>query len=148
MVITPTDSRQMTSVFLAGTIDMGNSEDWQTEVIARIDGPNIKIANPRNLIAPANSDEIDFQIRWELYHIRKSDVIFMYFAPNSKSPITLLELGLVLGMPEKKLVVVCPKQFYRHQNVKVTIQEFHRRNVLVNDTLHGGLEDLQSLIRV
>lgn len=147
MVITPGDMRALTTVFLAGTIDMGNSVDWQSEVITMLDGPNIRIANPRRVIALEAIEDIDFQIRWELYHIKKADAIFMYFAPGSKSPITLLELGLILGMPEKKIVVVCSKGFDRYQNVRMTVDEFKHPNLRFTDTLHGGVEDFRSMIR-
>ena len=37
MVISPSDSRALKSIFLAGTIDMGNSHDWQKDFIEIFD---------------------------------------------------------------------------------------------------------------
>ncbi len=36
------------------------------------------------------------QINWELDCIAQSDIVAMYFDPKTTSPVTLLELGLVL----------------------------------------------------
>lgn len=47
MVITPTDECPFINIFLAGTIDMGNSPDWQAEFIKHIDSDHVKICNPR-----------------------------------------------------------------------------------------------------
>lgn len=41
----------------------------------------------------------------------------MYLDPNTKSPISLLELGLHAN--SKKLWVVCPDGFWRKGNVEV-----------------------------
>ena len=35
------------SIFLAGTIDMGNSIDWQTETIKRLADRDVNVFNPR-----------------------------------------------------------------------------------------------------
>lgn len=119
------------SIFLAGTIDNGDSRDWQTELVTElntyIDTINVfedfVFANPRrpdwNTNWHGDHPELIKQIKWELDAMLESTAIFMWFEPNSKSPITLLELGLF--MSTNKLVVGCPKEFYRYQNVATTI---------------------------
>ena len=115
----------VTRVFLAGTIDMGTGEDWQKEaeaILASREQAYI-VYNPRQKEwNPERPGEMDFQVNWELEHLEKSDVIVMYFLPDSKSPITLLELGLFAR--SGKLRVICPPAFYRYDNVRITCEKY------------------------
>ena len=61
---------------------------------------------------------------WEMDAMDKADIIIMFFAPETQSPISLLELGL--HAQGDKLVVYCPKEFWRSGNVDVLC---HRYNV-------------------
>ena len=114
-----------TRVFLAGTIDMGTGEDWQKEaeaILASREEAYI-VYNPRQKEwNPERPGEMDFQVNWELEHLEKADVIVMYFLPDSKSPITLLELGLFAR--SGKLRVICPPAFYRYDNVRITCEKY------------------------
>ena len=109
-------------IFLAGTIDNGDSTDWQQELINTINGVELRrptsIYNPRRKEWPSSDDhrEIDRQIEWELSHLEKADLIVMNILANSKSPISLMELGLFAK--EGRLMVFCPKTFYRYDNVR------------------------------
>lgn len=109
-------------IFLAGTIDNGDSTDWQQELINTINGVELRrptsIYNPRRKEWPSSDDhrEIDRQIEWELSHLEKADLIVMNILANSKSPISLMELGLFAR--EGRLMVFCPKTFYRYDNVR------------------------------
>jgi hypothetical protein len=107
-------------VFLGGSIDMGNSTDWQQELINTINGVELRrdvtIYNPRREEWPSDHREIDRQIDWELSHLEKADLIVMNILANSKSPISLMELGLFAR--EGRLMVFCPKAFYRYDNVR------------------------------
>lgn len=110
-----------TSVFLAGTIDMGNSIDWQQEVyehFRQTDGRWL-LYNPRQLHwDPTRKGEMDYQVNWELEHLEKADYILMYLLGSSKSPISLLEMGL--HARSGKMYVICEPDFYRHDNVRIT----------------------------
>lgn len=126
-------------LFLAGTIDNGNSLDWQTEIAKEIasyevDKP-IHIYNPRRAKWPEGDDhnEIEKQIKWELYHLEKSDLIIMNILPGSKSPISLMEIGLFAK--EKKLVVFCNQSFYRYDNVKIVCKTYDIPLYNTNDIL-------------
>ena len=46
--------------------------------------------------AEQEADEPEFrrQVEWELGALESADVIVMYFAPGTQSPISLLEMGL------------------------------------------------------
>ena len=46
----------------------------------------------------------------------------MYFDPNTKSPISLLELGLFAH--SKKLIVCCPEGFWRKGNVDIVCDKY------------------------
>lgn len=114
-------------IFLAGTIDMGNSSDWQNTLISRLSDDryqnlNITIYNPRR-DKEFNVDDQEEQIRWELSHLDKADVILVNILPDSKSPITLMEIGLYAN--SGKLVVVCPKEFYRYDNVRIVCEKYN-----------------------
>ena len=69
--------RSFTKIFLAGTIDMGNSRDWQMELhdrFSRMDGRYI-LFNPRQEHWDASRPgEMDYQVRWELDHLEEADI--------------------------------------------------------------------------
>ena len=67
---------------------------------------------------PSRSGEMDYQVRWELSHLEAADMIIMYIIGSSKSPITLLEMGL--HAKGGKLYVICEEDFYRYDNVRIT----------------------------
>lgn len=113
------------SVFLAGTIDNGNSVDWQREVMEQLRGKVDHIFNPRRPDWDASweqredNPQFNVQVTWELDHIRKATQVLMYFAPGSLSPITLLELGIAAAEAPEKMVVCCPEGFWRKGNVDI-----------------------------
>ena len=129
-------------VFLAGTIDNGNSVDWQQTVIDEMKDYGVTLLNPRRKIWNPNNQDLVAQINWELDALHYCDVIFMYFAPNSLSPISLLELGLFID--KKPMIIVCPKSFYRYINVKVVCEEC---NTQLYETLEDGLQVLKNGIQ-
>ena len=63
------------------------------------------------------------QVSWELDHIDQADMILMYFDPDTKSPITLLELGLLTANADKVLVC-CPEGYWRKGNVDIVCQRY------------------------
>ena len=116
------------SVFLAGTIDNGDSLNWQDKTIIELMNlgfDNINIYNPRREHWPSedNHDEIEYQIKWEQEHLDKSDLIVMVLLDDSKSPISLLEMGLYAK--SNKLIVFCTPNFYRWDNVRLTCEKYH-----------------------
>lgn len=116
-------------IFLAGTIGGGvksetsHKVNWQKEAIELIDKTypycNFTIFNPRRDNWPEKGDKanIDYQIQWELDHMEKADQIVMNILGDSLSPITLMEMGLWAGKDPSKLIVHCPKDFWRYDNV-------------------------------
>ena len=120
------DIRNTFSVFLAGSIEMGKAENWQSKVERLLEDEEGVILNPRRDDWDSSWEQVEGdnqftrQVVWELLAQTHSDMIIMYFDPNTTSPITLLELGLFGGMTPEKLVVCCPDGFYRKGNVDVT----------------------------
>jgi len=119
---------QSTAVFLAGSIEMGVAEDWQTEVTGRLADLDIAILNPRrddwDSSWRQSIDDPRFrgQVDWELDGLDRADIIAMWFAPGTRAPITLLELGLFARTGT--LVVGCPDGFWRKGNVEVVCARF------------------------
>ena len=143
-VITAPERKPITnqSIFLAGTIDDGKSEDWQSKLIKEFSEYNITILNPRrNNWGDLSDNELRKQITWELDHLEKADIIFMYIIGTSKSPISLLEMGI--HIKDSKLIVVCEPEFYRYENVRITCEYY---NAELYDSLGLGIDALISNI--
>ena len=124
------DNLPVKKLFLAGTIEMGNSEDWQAKIIKNImlsDVDNVNIFNPRRVIFDQNdSEEIELQINWELDRISNADVIFMNLCANTISPISLLEIGLIISLikqigKEITFIIHVEYGYSRTQNVLTTL---------------------------
>lgn len=116
------------SFFLAGSIEEGYAESWQTKMSEYFQHFGIDVFNPRrdswdsSLEQKYDNPEFYQQVNWELNALEKADSILMYFDPNTKSPISLLELGLYAN--SKKIFVVCPDGFYRKGNVEIVCDKY------------------------
>lgn len=112
-----------TSIFLAGSIQMGKAENWQEKVQLKLKDLDVILFNPKrnnwnsDWIQSEQNDGFREQVTWELKHIEKSNIIFFYFDPNTKSPISLMELGYVAG--KKDVIVCCPEGFWRKGNIEI-----------------------------
>jgi hypothetical protein len=62
----------------------------------------------------------------------------MYFDPNTKSPISLLELGLFAK--SGKMIVCCPNGFWRKGNVDIVAQ---RHGIQCVNTLEELIREVQ-----
>jgi Nucleoside 2-deoxyribosyltransferase like len=121
-------------VFLAGSIEMGAAEKWQDKMVTALREFDIIALNPRRDDWDASwvqsLDNVNFlnQVSWEHKGLSSSDYIIIYFDPNTKSPITLLELGLFargrVYEQNKTLFVCCPDGFWRKGNVEFICKEY------------------------
>jgi nucleoside 2-deoxyribosyltransferase-like protein len=115
-------------VFLAGSIEMGSAVDWQSALTEALGDRDIVVLNPRRDDWDASwrqsIDEPRFraQVEWELDGLDRAHVIAMWFAPDTRAPITLLELGL--HARAGKLLVGCPDGYWRKGNVEVVCARF------------------------
>jgi len=120
----PWDARP--SVVLAGSIDMGTAIDWQSEVERGLAAVDCLVLDPRrddwdsSWEQSIQNAQFRAQVEWELEGLERATVIAMYVAPDSKAPITLLELGLVARA--NKAIVCAPKEFWRSGNVHVVCE--------------------------
>lgn len=117
-------------IFLAGTIEMGKSDDWQQKVVRYFkEAFTTTILNPRrdewddSWKQEFDNPEFFKQVSWELDAMDKADIIIMNLLPDSKSPISLLELGLYAK--SRKIFVCCPDEFYRSGNVQIVCNKYN-----------------------
>ena len=127
------------SVFLAGTIDMGNSVDWQQKFIDKANTEealgNVNVFNPRRAswdhswAQTIENAQFSEQVNWELDAMESADVILLFIGGNSKSPISMMELGLFAD--SGKLMVCCEEGFWRKGSVDIVCK---RRGIDQYDT--------------
>jgi hypothetical protein len=117
------------SVFLAGSIEMGHAPPWQREVAAALSGlGDLVLLDPRrddwdaSWVQRLSDPHFRGQVEWELDAQERADVITMYFAPETRAPITLLELGLFAR--SGKLLVCCPEGYWRRGNVEIVCARY------------------------
>jgi len=66
-------------------------------------------------------------VEWELNALEKANIIAMYFEPGTKSPVSLLELGLFAHTG--RMIVCCPDGFWRKGNVDVVCERYGVKQV-------------------
>lgn len=132
-------------IFLAGSIEMGKAELWQDRVCEELqDIENGIIFNPRrdnwDSSWEQSIDDPNFveQVEWELDHLFIADYRIFYFQPETKSPITLMELGRYVA--RDNCFVVCPKGFWRKGNVDIITERFDHP---MYEDLDTALKDLR-----
>lgn len=137
------------SVFLAGSIEMGGAAPWHEAVAAQLNGYASMIYNPRRddwdstWVQSIEEENFNVQVNWELDMIGVADAIFFYFEPGTKSPITLLELGIVAATKPQNTVVVCPEGFWRKGNVDIVCE---RVEIPVRTDIESGIQRFQHLL--
>ena len=136
-------------VFLAGSIEMGKAEKWQDRLARELADKSVVLYNPRRddwdsswVQDPTPGTKFHEQVSWELEHINKSDLVVFYFDPATQSPITLLELGYVIGSG-KRAIVCCPDGYFRKGNVVISSE---LRNIPVLNSFEELLAQLQDYI--
>ena len=135
--------RTKKSVFVAGSIEMGKAVNWQDIAVATLLSKGRVVFNPRRSDWDSTweqtieSPQFSQQVRWELNALEQADIIIMYFDPNTKSPISLLELGLFAR--SGKLKVVCEDGFWRKGNVMIVCEKY---NVPIFESLDELLKSL------
>ena len=139
-------------VFLAGSIEMGAAPLWRQRVIQAVPpAAPVLFLNPRrddwdsSWKQSPKDHRFREQVTWEINGLGLADIKFFYFAPGTKSPITLLELGYTLGLgPDNGIpIVVCPEGFWKRGNVQVICTW---EGVSVYDSLERGVQVLCSIL--
>jgi len=133
-------------IFLAGSIEMGKAEDWQERVTQVLSGHQGTLLNPRrddwdsSWVQSIDNANFREQVEWELSGLEQADKVILYLSPGTKSPISLLELGLFIG---KDLYVCCPDGFWRKGNVEIVCGRYGRK---LYENLGELLNDLSDVI--
>lgn len=120
------------SVFLGGSIEAGTAHDWQNDVIKQLNNndysANLDILNPRRDAWDASwpvdnphHPQLREQISWELHYQECADILIYYFAANTLSPITLLELGTYAY---RKPIIYTQPGYQRLANVQITAEKY------------------------
>lgn len=127
------------SVFLAGTIDMGDSYDWQQDVfdsmVIPYSGEDFIVLNPRrddwdSSVEQKITDPTFYQqVTWEQDALRAVDLIAFNFLPESQSVVTMLELGQAVEKQwwddtAPEVIVCCPDGFWRQGNVHKLCEDY------------------------
>ena len=126
---------------------MGLAEEWQERVVRAMSGvSDLVILNPRrddwdsNWEQRADDPQFYEQVSWELDMLDAADIVVMYLAAGTKSPVSLLELGLCAR--SGKLKVCCPEGFWRRGNVEMVCRRYQ---IPLFATLDDLIADLESL---
>lgn len=127
---------------------MGAAEQWQERIVnAMSDLSDLVFLNPRrddwdsSWRQRADDPRFYEQVSWELDMLDAADIVVMYLAPGTVSPVSLLELGLCAR--SGALMVCCPAGFWRRGNVEVACM---RHQIPLFDTLDTLIADLRRRI--
>lgn len=139
------------SIFLGGSIEMGKAEDWQSEFIkkasenryGKLTSSIWDICNPRrddwdnSWLQSIENAQFYQQVQWELTHLERCQHKVFYFAANTLSPITLLELGAF--HKEKNVYIYVSPEYLRLGNIQVFANRY-------NLPLYSSLDEIISKI--
>lgn len=135
------------TVFLAGSIDMDKAINWQKKCEELLQDQFV-IFNPRRNEWDSSwsqtIENIHFkeQVSWELQALERADIIIMYFAGNTMSPISLLEFGLYAQSHKMKVVV--EENFWRKGNIDIvcerySVEKFKTLEELIQNLLNKNI---------
>lgn len=117
------------SVFLAGSIEMGVAENWQERLERELGNTeSLCLLNPRrddwdsSWKQEMENTQFNEQVSWELDALERADLVVFYFSPETKSPVSMLELGLFAR--SGKLIVCCPQGFWRKGNIDIVCKKY------------------------
>jgi hypothetical protein len=142
------------TLFLAGSIEVGKADDWQKVVIAGLEAIPGMVMNPRrpdwDNSWGEDSPQLKEQINWEIDQLECVDTIFFYFQAGTLSPISMMELGLIVGQASvlatfgdtpQRIFVVCESGFWRRTNITVLCK---REGIQLFDNLTVGFDALRT----
>lgn len=140
--------------FLAGSIEMGKAENWQERIVREFENTSYTFLNPRrddwdaSWVQSIDNSQFAEQVNWELDNITRASLVVFYFDPSTKSPITLMELGVIAARDRRgsllrdsqSVIVCCPKGFWRKGNVDILCQRY---KIPVYETLEDIIKYLK-----
>lgn len=152
VIFAPSDEppRGVKSVFLAGTTSQVDPTDWRKTLATSLFDVPVTIYNPHRADWDSSwREDIDFapyreQVEWELDKQDRADVVVVYFHPDTQAPISLLELGMCVPVPQKA-IVVCPEGYWKRGNVQIVCKKF---GVEVLDNVDALRDELLKRVHV
>lgn len=136
---------------------MNTAERWQDKLKERLKHLDFVALNPRRddwdsaITQSADDPRFSEQVNWELDGLQCADIVAFYFDPNTKSPVTLLELGLIAGdlNPEspydfQRAIVCCPQGFWRRGNIEIVCE---RHGITLVDNFEAFVDTLSRWIQ-
>lgn len=130
-------------LFLAGSIEMGKAVDWQTQLINELEDNDLVVLNPRrkdwdsSWEQKISNPQFKEQVTWELDGLACANIVPLYLAPGTMSPISLLELGL---FNYKRVVIYCPEGFWRKGNVDIVAERY---DLFVTEDYGAWVEEIK-----
>jgi len=139
----PFNTRQKSyMVFLAGSIEMGEAENWQDFAGELISNAGYVVLNPRrdnwdsSWEQTIENKQFREQVEWELKGLEEAEVVLVHFDPDTKSPITLLEVGMLSMLKPKRTFISCPPGYWRRGNVEIVSARY---KMPLFDSLQGAV---------
>ncbi len=149
-------------IFLGGSIEMGKAVDWQQQFIkdfskknqyrkndkhvSYVFNRNFRILNPRrsdwdsSWVQSIKDPQFFQQVTWELEYLEKAWARVFYFAGDTLSPISLLELGKFGAHPNT--FILWDKDYKRAGNLEIFC---HRYNLEVAPDMDSIITKLSFL---
>jgi hypothetical protein len=145
-------------IFLAGSIEMGTAEKWQDRFCKDLADYDVVVLNPRrddwdsSWVQSINDSQFFRQVTWEQDWMEEADIVVFFFDPQTKAPITLMELGITLGRlnqngvsNQQTVLVCCPDDYWRKGNVDIMC---HRAAVPMTTSYQSLLGMLKTTLDV
>lgn len=122
-IILPEKETEEKFIFLAGSMDQEKPNSWRSQAI-------VSLQESYHIFDPTQKEygtltelQMKNHVKWELDALNRADIILLNFLSNTFSPISLVELGLhVAG---NKLIVICPKEFYKNTYVTTLCETYN-----------------------
>ena len=145
------------AVFLGGSTAMlastGSWYSWRGDIAAALDDLPVVVLDPYRADWDStwreaeDDDRFVDQVLWELEMQERADLLVVVFAPGTKAPVSLLEMGMRVGQVRgdetrrgSKLVVVCSDEFWKAGNVRIVCKRF-------GIPCLSNVEDLEATLR-
>lgn len=111
-------------IFLAGSMDLEKSVGWRKKVVNQLSkDEKYCFLDPTHIKHDfLSASKMEAHVLWELNALELADRILLVFLKESLSPISLVELGLYVRT--KKMIVVCPKEFYKIDYITVLCKKY------------------------
>jgi len=128
-------------IFLAGGIS--NCWNWQNHAASKLMSSEVfdYVVNPRcKDFDVENELETSRQIKWEYKYLNECEYIIFWFTADTIQPITLFELGKMIGT-NKKIYVGCDPRYARRLDVVVQLG-LSRPDIEIWDSLDDMLDSI------